>query len=420
MEVDMVRRGAKLMVRGGLAAAVVLGTLSLTGTSSAGPTPFEAARRLAVPLDELGVTTTLLAEGLQRPTVIAAPDDGSDRLLIAEKVGRVRVYQPDTGLAGTPLLDITDRVSVSGNERGLLGVVTSPSFATTLSLYVAYTALPSGALTLSRFRLDTADQASVPADAEEVLLTQPHAQFSNHNGGQLVFGPDGYLYWSLGDGGGANDTLRTGQNLGTLLGKILRLDVSSSCAGLAYCVPQDNPFVGQDGARPEIWAYGLRNPWRFSFDPADGALWIADVGQGTQEEIDYLAPGTAGANLGWSCREGTVQRNADQCSPAASLVEPVFTYRSGVDGCAVIGGFVYRGAQFAELADGTYLNTDYCSATAWATRPPEDGTGFVSQPIGELPAQPTSLGVDARGELYLVNDSAGQLYRVGFVQRDPA
>jgi len=391
-------------------AATALGCGVLAGPSSAQAQP---------DLDELTVTTEQVAAGLARPTAIFAPDDGSGRLLITEKAGTVRVYHPDTGLAAEPLLDISDRVDVSGNERGLLGITAAADFADAPALYVAYTSLPDGALTLSRFALDAPDQQPVSAGTEQVLLTAPHAEFSNHNGGQLAFGPDGYLYWSLGDGGGADDVLGNGQNLGTLLGTIVRIDVGPSC-GAAYCVPEDNPFVDEPGARPEIWTYGLRNPWRFSFDAHDdGSLWIADVGQGTFEEVNHLAAGQGGAHLGWSCREGTQVFNEAECGQDAGYVEPVFQYQTSIDGCAIIGGHVYRGQAFAAIAEGTYLATDYCSATAFALRPAADGDGYDSARLGELPIQPTSLGVDADGELYLVNDLPGQLHRISFVGPEP-
>ncbi|MDG4764032.1 PQQ-dependent sugar dehydrogenase [Solwaraspora sp. WMMD406] len=374
----------------------------------------------AVPLDRLTVASTQVAFGLRRPTAMIAPDDGSGRLFIAEKTGTVRVYHPDSGLATDPLLDISDRVDISGNERGLIGIATAPGFATDPAIYLAYTALPDGAVTLSRLPLDAPDQQPVPVDTEEVLLTQPHAEFANHNGGQLAFGVDGHLYWSIGDGGGADDVLDTGQDLGTLLGKILRIDVSAACGALPYCVPEDNPFVDEPGARAEIWAYGLRNPWRFSVDPADGSLWIADVGQGSYEEVNHLR-GVAGANLGWSCREGPVEFDPQRCDPAADYTDPVFHYQTSVGGCAVIGGHVYRGSAFADIAAGTYLATDYCSATAYAIRPTADG-GYDTAVIGELPIQPTTIGVAGDGELYLVNDLPGQLHRISFaaeVDPDP-
>ncbi|MCP2170380.1 PQQ-dependent sugar dehydrogenase [Goodfellowiella coeruleoviolacea] len=401
-----------------LSAAAATAALSVAGptAASAGPAPgsgsgsADTSRPAAVPLDQLTVTTTLVASGLQRPTAIAPAGDGSGRLFVTEKPGRVRAYHPSTGLAATPVLDITDRVDNSGNERGLLGIATSPRFATDHALYAAYTALPSSAVTLSRFILGGSTVR------EEVLLTQEHATYDNHNGGQLAFGADGYLYWAIGDGGGAGDPFDSGQNLNTLLGKILRLDVQRRCGGRGYCVPSDNPFVGNAKARPEIWTYGVRNPWRFSFDAKDGSLWIADVGQGAYEEVDHLSRTQGGANLGWSCREGPAQFDANQCFSGSRYVEPVFAYQTSVDGCAVVGGFVYRGARFADLAGGTYVATDYCSNTAWAVRANADGT-HQSARIGEFPIQPTTFGVDAAGELYLANDLPGQLYAVSFAKR---
>jgi len=385
-----------------LAGVAAIGALALSLLTSG---PAQAAG--PPPLDQLTVTTTQLVPfGLQRPVAIAGTPDG--RLLIVEKQGTVRAYDATNGLAADPVLDIRDRVNVSGNERGLLGITLAPDFARTKRVYIAYTSLPAGALTLSRIRLG--DPAS-----EQVILTQPHAEFSNHNGGQVAFGSDGYLYWSLGDGGSAADPFASGQNLGTLLGKILRLDVSRTCGAMPYCVPRDNPFAGVTGARPEIWAYGLRNPWRFSFDRADGSLWIGDVGQGTREEIDHISRGRGGANFGWSCREGTLLFNADRCTPGAVYTEPVFDYQTSTDGCAVIGGQVYRGRQFAALAAGTYVATDYCSNIAWAVRANPDGTHTAAR-IGEFPTQVTAFGTDCHGELYVVNDLPGQLFKVGFAR----
>jgi glucose/arabinose dehydrogenase len=362
-----------------------------------------AEERAAVPLDEITVTTTQVAFGLRRPTAIAGLPDG--RLLIAEKAGTVRVYDPSAGLVADPVLDLQDRVDVSGNERGLLGIVAAPNFTQTQQVFVAYTALPAGALTLSSVQLGN------PA-SERVILTQAHAEFSNHNGGQLAFGRDGFLYWSLGDGGGAGDPFGSGQNLGTLLGKILRIDVSPFCQNGArrYCVPPGNPYIGAIGPRPEIWLSGVRNAWRFSID-TDNSLWLGDVGQGAREEIDHVR--RAGANLGWSCREGTLVFNAERCDATTVYTDPVFEYQSSVDGCSVIGGAVYRGQRFADLVDGTYVATDYCSNIAWAVRANPDGT-YTSGRIGEFPIQVTSFGVDAGGEFYVVNDLPGRLYTVSF------
>ncbi|MFC4589731.1 PQQ-dependent sugar dehydrogenase [Sphaerisporangium corydalis] len=370
-----------------------------------------APRAAAVPLEEINATTTQVAFGLRRPIAIATPDDGTDRLFIAEKRGTVRVYHPDTGLAQDPIIDITASVDESGNERGLLGIALAPDFAQSQDLYLAYTALPDGAVTLARYRLDDARL--------EPLLSQEHAENDNHNGGNLVFGTDGYLYWSIGDGGGAGDPFDSGQRLDTLLGKILRVDVSRRCGSLAYCVPADNPFAGRAGARGEIWMYGVRNPWRFSIDRADGSMWIGDVGQGRWEEIDHIKAGRqAGANLGWSCYEGLEVFDQAQCRSDVQYTKPVFTYSPYTGGCAVIGGRVYRGERFADLVGGTYIATDYCSSTVWALR--EDGRGGYQQAeIGQMPTQVTAFGTTTKGEFYVVNDLPGGLHRVSFERAAP-
>lgn len=371
-------------------------------------TPATAAPK--VPLEEIETVTTQVAFGLRRPTAIAAPDDGTGRLLITEKRGTVRVYHPDTGLESTPIIDITASVDESGNERGLLGIALAPDFAESQELYLAYTALPDGAVTLARYDLDDASL--------EPLLSQEHAEFNNHNGGQITFGRDGYLYMSIGDGGDAGDPFDSGQRLDTLLGKILRVDVSRSCGDLPYCVPEDNPFVGVAGARPEIWMYGGRNPWRFSVDQ-DGSMWIADVGQGRWEEINHIKPGEqAGANLGWSCYEGLEVFDEAQCRDDVSYTEPIFTYSPYTGSCAVIGGQVYRGEQFADLVGGTYIATDYCSSIVWAVRPDGSG-GYSVAEIGRTPTQVTAFGATPEGELYVVNDLPGGLHRVSFERVAP-
>ncbi len=376
-----------------------------SATSSAAPTA------ASVPLEEVTASATQVASGLRRPIALVAPDDGTDRLFIAEKSGRVRVYHPNTGLAATPLLDITSSVAETGNERGLIGMALAPDFNRSQELYLAYTALPDGDVTLGRYSL--ADGTLEP------LLSQEHAEYSNHNGGQITFGPDGYLYWSIGDGGGSGDPYDSGLRLDTLLGKIMRIDVSRSCGDLAYCVPQDNPFVGVAGAREEIWIYGVRNPWRFSFDEADGSLWIGDVGQGRWEEIDHLKRGEqAGANLGWSCREGYEVFDEAQCDPGGDYTDPVFTYSPYTGGCAVIGGRVYHGEEYANLVGGTYIATDYCSSTVWALRPDGHG-GYLQAEIGEMPTQVTAFGTTPEGEFYVVNDLPGGLHRVSFERTEP-
>ncbi|KAF4405066.1 PQQ-dependent sugar dehydrogenase [Streptomyces lycii] len=398
-----------------LAVALLALPASLHQSAQAEPAPAPAASpapdgAAGIPLENLAVTTTQVASGLKRPTTIATPDDGSGRLFITEKAGTVRVYHPDTGLAEEPLLDLTGVVNGADNERGLLGLATAPDFADSQVLYAAYTRASDNAVTLARVDLDGSGEP-------EELLTQEHDQYSNHNGGQLAFGPDGHLYWAIGDGGGSGDPFLSGQAVDTLLGKILRLDVSRTCGELPYCVPEDNPFADTEGARGEIWAYGLRNPWRFSFDSADGSLWIGDVGQGTEEEVDHIAQDQGGANFGWSCREGSVVFDETHCADDADYTEPVFSYQSSVEGCSVIGGHVYHGKESADLLDGTYVFTDYCSSTVWALRPGADGGPYESAVIGETPTQVTSFGVDVDGEFYVVNDLPGQLHRMSFEEK---
>jgi glucose/arabinose dehydrogenase len=386
---------------------LVLSALLLTSVPATGTA---AARPRAVPLTELTVVSEQVAFGLQRPIAITGLPDG--RMLIAEKNGTVRSYHPDTGLAAEPVLDLTALIDTSDNERGLLGITPAPNFARSGILYVAYTSLPAGALTLARVPLNAPERL-------QVLLTQEHAEYGNHNGGQVAFGRDGYLYWSLGDGGHANDPFKAGQDLGTLLGKIVRIDVSRACGAKAYCVPFDNPFVRMAGARPEIWVYGLRNPWRFSIDPADNSLWIGDVGQGLVEEINHIRPAQRGANLGWSCREGTPVFDPQQCRPGGRYTDPVFEYEHFMtENCSVTGGVVYRGSRTPE-ARGTYIASDYCSTLAFAVRP-RPGGGYETATIGNFPTQPTAFGTDVQGELYVLSDLPGGLARVRFERIPPA
>ena len=365
------------------------------------------------------IGSTLLASDLGKVTSLTAPDDGSGRLFVLDGAGLVRTYRVGVGMAPGTYLDIRDRVFTDGLELGLLGLAPSPDFASTHTIYVAYTRLPDHALVLSRFRLDSADQASVPADREEVVLTQDHSEFSNHNAGQLAFGPDGYLYWSLGDGGGPGDPGNDAQLLTNLLGKIVRIDVNRRCGDQTYCVPRDNPFVHTAGARPEIYVYGLRNPWRFSFDPADRSLWIGDVGQATFEEVDHLTPRELrrGVNLGWSCIEGGSVFFFTRCEPHAHYTAPIFYYPTSA-GCAIIGGHVYRGAEFATLAGGTYIAADYCTGTAWGIQ--QDPNGYRMAVMGDLPVNTTTFGVDQAGTLYVgtgATTGGGELRKVTFTPR---
>jgi glucose/arabinose dehydrogenase len=395
--------------------------------------------------DQIEVGSELLATTGARLSAIGTPDDGSGRMFVVDKAGRILVFHPDTqSFDPQPLLNITDRVSTAGNERGLLGVAPSPDFARTHTLFVSYTALgtgvENGALTLSRFVLDSADQATIDPSTEERVLRQQHNLNSNHNGGNLMFGPDGFLYWSTGDGGSADDPLYGAQNLSVLLGKIIRIDAMRECDGHLYCIPPNNPFAHTSFARPEIWAYGLRNPWRFSFDAEDNSMWIGDVGQNRWEEVNNLPlePRKDDRNFGWSCREGfDVHRQPEsagdspdpfldvRCLPGARYIDPVFSYSIGADApeCAVMGGFVYRGEEFADIADGTYVATDYCSGAAYAIQKRHneylinDAAGVLPE---DLPGRVNSFGVDSNGEIYFVTDTVspglGAIYRLTFAK----
>ena len=336
-------------------------------------------------------------------TFVANAGDGSGLLYALEQPGRIRIINPDGSVAPEPLLDIHDRVK-AGGEQGLLGLAFDPDFATNGRFFVDYTD-NRGNTTLSEFI--RAPDGTVDAAAERILLTvnQP---FSNHNGGMLAFGPDGYLYIGLGDGGSGGDPHGNGQNVGVLLGKILRIDVD---AGDSYAIPADNPFADAgNGVRAEIWDYGLRNPWRFSFDTVSGALFIADVGQDEWEEVDVEAPGDGGHNYGWNILEGTHCYASSSC-PKAGTTPPVATY-SHQQGCSISGGYVYRGAAYPQLYGG-YVYADYCSGTVWAFDADAALRSGNADPVqmGKFSFGPSAFGQDEAGELYVV-DHSGAIYRL--------
>lgn len=341
-----------------------------------------------------------VVDGLERPLYVTHAGDGSGRLYILEQPGWVRVLE-DGRLLETPFLDLTDRVLSRGNEQGLLGLAFSPDFRESGIFYIHYTGRPDGRTVLSRFRLRDGDPRRGDAASEEVLLTveQPYA---NHNGGALLFGPDGYLYLALGDGGSAGDPGNHAQDLGSLLGKILRLDVSQPGP---YRIPPDNPFVGGQG-REEIWAYGLRNPWRISFDRATGDLYIADVGQNAIEEVNFQPAGSPGGeNYGWRVWEGS-RRYAQGEAPGA--VFPVAEYTHAEGGCSITGGYVYRGQAIPALV-GIYLYGDYCTGYIWGLKQ-QDGQSQTGRLL-DTSLNITSFGEDEAGEVYVV-DRRGAIYRV--------
>ncbi|MDE2990047.1 MAG: PQQ-dependent sugar dehydrogenase [Chloroflexota bacterium] len=350
-----------------------------------------------------GLTADRVVGGLVRPVYAGHAGDGSGRLFVIEKEGRVRIVVAGQ-LVPDPFLDLTGIVNSRANERGLLGLAFHPDYASNGRFFVFYTEL-RGATVVAEYRVSDDPDRADPTSAR-VLLTQPQP-FANHNGGMLAFGPDGMLYVALGDGGAAGDPQNHAQRLDTWLGTLLRLDVS---APGAYRVPSDNPFVGVPDARAEIWAYGLRNPWRFSFDRATGDLYIADVGQNSFEEIDFApASSTGGENYGWKLMEGfsCFVEGSPECN-SLRFTDPVAVYgRDG--GCSVTGGYVYRGSAYPALA-GAYVFGDYCSGNVWTLRRDAAGT-WQMRLQGELDARITSFGEDEAGELYITDDQ-GRLLRV--------
>lgn len=350
------------------------------------------------------VTFTPVVSGIVAPTAITHADDGSGRLFIVEQGGTIRIVRNGSLLAA-PFLDISARL-LSGGERGLLGLAFPPNFSAKGYFYVNYTRAPDGATVVSRFFVSP-DPDLALATGEEVLLevAQP---FANHNGGQLAFGPDGFLYVGLGDGGSAGDPQGNGQNLAALLGKLLRLDVE---AGIApYRIPPDNPFVGNPGARAEIWASGLRNPWRFSFDRLTGDLFLADVGQDAWEEINFQpAAASGGANYGWNIFEGPNCFNPPAgCVAPAAYSAPVAFYGHDL-GCSVTGGFVYRGAGIPAL-QGAYLYADFCSGRLWSLR--RAAASWEVALLAETAFNISTFGEDEAGELYLADHTLGTVYRL--------
>ena len=328
----------------------------------------------------------------ERPVFITHAGD-ENRLFVVEQGGRVLVFPADDGAASARVfLDLRTQVRTEHNEEGLLALAFHPQYATRGTFFVFYSASKPRRGVLSRFEVDGRDPNRAKVESETVLLEVPK-RWGNHNGATLLFGPDGFLYLSLGDGGSAGDPLDAGQDLASLLGKILRLDVDRADGTRAYAIPVDNPYVGVASARPEIWAYGLRNVWRMSFDRETGELWAGDVGQDEWEEIDRIV---RGGNYGWRIREGAhVFRRGTARAP---LIDPVFEY-GRKEGACVVGGYVYRGTRMRRLV-GAYVYADYVTGTIWALR--ARGDSLLAQ--GEILSQPrniASFGEGHDGEIYL-------------------
>ena len=340
-----------------------------------------------------------VATGLSSPLYLTSPA-GDSRLFVVEQPGRIRIIK-NGQLLPTPVLDITSRVS-SGGERGLLSVAFHPSYASNGFFYVNFTD-GAGNTRVERFSVSAnADVANAASSKLILAQTQP---FANHNGGLNLFGPDGMLYIGLGDGGSGGDPQGNGQNRGTLLGKILRIDVDH---GDPYAIPADNPFVSQAGARGEIWAYGLRNPWRFSFDRIGGRLYVADVGQDRFEEVNVVVSNRGGVNYGWNVMEGSSCYNASSCTQT-NLEIPPLTYDHSA-GCSITGGYVYRGTLITQVV-GHYFYSDYCSGFLKSFRY-QNGQALEQKTwsIGSI-GNVTSFGEDATGELYITSAN-GKVYKI--------
>jgi len=370
----------------------VVGLLLAAGPACSGPAP-------------RGYRAVPFAEGLHKPLYLAQAPGDSARFYIVEQSGRIRILK-DGRLQPRPFLDLSAEVfdpdARGGGERGLLGLAFHPDFAVNRRFVVDYTDR-RGDTRIVEVRAAGPDAAE-PGSARLVLhIEQP---YTNHNGGMVDFGPDGYLYIGMGDGGSAGDPENRAQDLGSLLGKLLRLDLDRIPPGAAYGIPEDNPFLGVTDARPEIWASGLRNPWRFSFDPATGELWIADVGQKAWEEVNRQPAGQGGQNYGWRLREGAHCYDPPEGCERPGLVDPVHEY-SHREGCSITGGHVYRGQDLPALR-GHYLFADWCAGKVWAFSPATGERRELLRDLGPL----TSFGKDHRNELYVM-EGGGKVWRLG-------
>jgi glucose/arabinose dehydrogenase len=364
---------------------------------------------LAFPLNAFSqVKAELVVSGLTQPTDFQVAPGDTTRFFILEQDGRIRVIQNGM-LQTTPFLDIDSLVGSGGSEQGLLGLAFHPNYATNRFFYVNYTN-NSGDTVIARYTA-TSDGSSAQSGSAKTILTYDQP-FSNHNGGQLVFGPDGFLYISVGDGGSAGDPQNNAQNLGNLLGKILRIDVDG---GDPYAIPSTNPFVSRGTARGEIWAYGLRNPWRFSFDKETGDLYIGDVGQTTREEINaVLSTSTGGENYGWRIMEGTFCFNPSTNCDQTGLILPVHDYARTGGFCSVTGGFVYRGSAIPSV-QGHYFYSDFCKGNLSSFRFSDGGASDFrewTESIGVTFSNVSSFGQDHDGELYVLSYSDGKVYKL--------
>ncbi len=348
------------------------------------------------------VTLEKVASGFAKPLYLVEPPDGSGRLFVVEQAGKIRILK-DGAIASQPFLDAGSLITTGGAEQGLLGLAFHPKYKENGRFFITYTAR-NGDNTLAEHRVSS-DAARADPASGKVLIAIPDFA-ANHNGGMVAFGPDGYLYLSTGDGGQGGDPKANGQNKNALLAKILRIDVNG---GAPYGIPPTNPFARR-GGKAEVWDYGFRNPWRFSFDRKTGDLWVADVGQDKYEEVNFEpAGGNGGLNYGWNTMEGTHCFKPSEGCSQAGLVLPVSDY-SHDDGCSVTGGYVYRGAKEPKL-EGAYFFTDYCGGVIWALT--RDSTGnWQRTEVLSSKLSISSFGEDQSGELYVVSQADGTIYRM--------
>jgi glucose/arabinose dehydrogenase len=348
------------------------------------------------------LTLQTFASGFSSPVAIESAGDA--RLFVVQRGGAIRILNANGTINATNFLTLTSATISSGGERGLLGLAFHPNYATNGYFYVNYTRTGDGATVIARYSVSSTNPNVADASSALVLLTiaQP---FSNHNGGSLVFGPDGFLYIGMGDGGSANDPSNHGQNINSLLGKMLRIDVNS---GTLYGIPASNPYAGATAGADEIWAVGMRNPWKFSFDSQTGDLWIADVGQNAIEEINKAPSTAAGLNYGWRCYEGNSPFNTAGCSIITNYTFPVTDYTHAASGgCSITGGYVYRGATYPNL-QGKYVFSDYCSSKI----------GYISNTGGAITwsnaftGNISTFGRDQNGELYVAGLSNGVISKI--------
>ena len=339
------------------------------------------------------------------PVDLQNSGDGTDRLFIVEQQGIIKVFSNNQNVSSAKtFLDVSDKI-ISGGEKGLLGLAFHPDYSRNGYFYIDYTS-PSPILhtVVARYKVSNSNPDSADENSELILLTQDQP-FENHNGGKVIFGPDGYLYISFGDGGSGGDPYNNAQNLKTFLGKILRIDVNSSSGNLNYSIPPSNPFAGNiSGYKEEIFAYGLRNPWRFSFDFSANKLWCADVGQNQWEEIDTIQNGK---NYGWRIMEGKHCYNPSSGCDTSGLTLPIWEYDHSSGNCSITGGYVYRGNSVPELF-GKYIYADYCTSNIWALD--AKGNSVKNEFLLNAPGNVTAFGVDENDELYFC-DFDGNIYK---------